>query len=314
MQKPFMTYNQQIQKLRDKRMTITDEDHAKEVLHRVSYFALITGYKDIFKDPTTKKYRNGVTFEDVEAIYQFDKQLRELTFRYLLLIEQNLRSVLSYTFCNIFGDNQSAYITPQNYNTSTPDKNTEVSKLINKHLKRFLTQQTQYIYIEHYKNHHGNVPLWVLVNALTFGTLSKMYKYSKSQVQSAVSREFAGINEHQLGQILEVLTNFRNVCAHNERLFSHKCPKNDIPDLSLHTKLSIPKQGQQYVCGKRDYFSVVISMRYLLPKEEFLEYKMILSNLLDKAAKTNAQLPMTELLKMMGFPSNWKMITRFKIV
>ena len=50
MPKPFLTYDQQLQKLRDKHMTIGDDDYAKEMLHRYGYFALITGYKDIFKN------------------------------------------------------------------------------------------------------------------------------------------------------------------------------------------------------------------------------------------------------------------------
>ena len=185
-----MTYDQQIQKLRDKHMIISDEAEAKNLLRQYGYFALITGYKDIFKNPTTRDYRDGTVFGDIVTIYQFDANLREITFRYLLLVEQNIRSLLSYAFCDTFGDNQVAYVSLQNYDTSTASKSREVSKLINRFLNPLLTQPSQYPYIEHHKNHHGNVPLWVLVKALTFGTLSKMYEYSKPQVRSAVCREF----------------------------------------------------------------------------------------------------------------------------
>ena len=311
MPKPFMTYDQQIQKLRDKHMVVPDVAYAKELLHRYGYFALITGYKDLLKNPTTKNYRDGTTFNDIVAIYQFDKRLRELTFHYLLLIEQNIRSLLSYAFCDTFGDQQSAYVSPQNYNTSTRNKTKEVNTLINKYLNPLLTHQSNHPYIEHQKTHHGNVPLWVLVNALTFGTLSKMYEYSKPQVQSAISREFQNINEPQLRQILEVLTDFRNKCAHNERLFTHRCAKHDIPDLLLHKKLGIAKNGNQYVCGKRDYFALVIALRYLLPKPLFLKYKAALSSLIDKVIASNQQISMTTLLSIMGFPANWKNITRY---
>ena len=97
-----MTYDQQIQKLRDKNLVISNEDSAKAILHRYGYFALITGYKDLLKNRTTKNYLDGTTFEDIVAIYQFDEQLREITFRYLLHIERHIRSALSYGFCNIY--------------------------------------------------------------------------------------------------------------------------------------------------------------------------------------------------------------------
>ena len=169
-------------------------------------------------------------------------------------------------------------------------------------------------FIEHHKISHHNVPLWVLVGALTFGTLSKMYEYSQPQVKAAVSIEFEGINEQQLKQLLEVLTDFRNVCAHNERLFTHRCAKHDIPDLSLHQKLSIPKNGQEYIYGKRDYFSVVLAFRYLLPHEDFLAFKRQLSKLLDNAAEQNNKIPMPDLFRMMGMPANWKKITAYQKV
>lgn len=307
-----MTYDQQIQKLRSKNLVIADEDNAKAALHRYGYFALITGYKDLLKNRTTKNYIDGTAFEDIVAIYQFDEQLREITFRYLLHIERHIRSALSYGFCNIHGDNQSAYLDKQTYDISSRKKEAEVDKLIRKYLSPLLNHPTQYAYIEHHKNIHNNVPLWVLVNALTFGTLSKIYEYSKPQVQSAVSMEYDGITEPQLRQLLEVLTDFRNVCAHNERLFTHRCAKHDIPDLPLHKKLAIPKNGQEYIYGKRDFFSVVLAFRYMLPHADFLVFKAQLSKLLDKAIRQNGKIAMPELLQMMGMPANWKKITSYK--
>lgn len=51
MSKPFMTYEQQIAKLRDeKELAIPNELYAKKMLMQNSYFALITGYKLLFKD------------------------------------------------------------------------------------------------------------------------------------------------------------------------------------------------------------------------------------------------------------------------
>ena len=138
-----------------------------------------------------------------------------------------------------------------------------------------------------------------------------MYALSSSRVQAAVSVEFQNLNEAQLRQLLEVLTDFRNVCAHNERLFTHRCVKHDIPDLMLHQKLMVMKRGQQYIYGKRDYFSVVIALRYLLPRSDFLEYKAQLSRLIDKVVANNRQLSINAFLEIMGFPRNWKKITSY---
>ena len=311
MPKPFMTYEQQIQKLRDKNLTITDVEEAKSILRHDGYYALITGYKDLFKNPSTKNYRDGTTLQDILALYQFDEQLRELTLRHLLQIERHIRSTLSYAFCDQFGEQQSAYLNPANYD-NTKKKSNAINRLITKYLSPLLTKQTSYPFLEHNKKVHGNVPLWVMVNALSFGTLSKMYELSVSKIQYAVSRNFPAVNEKQLGQVLDVLTDYRNLCAHNERMFSHRCAKKDIPDFPLHKKLSIPVQGNYYLCGKRDYFAVVLAFRYLLPNSEFLRYKSQLSKLIEEAVTSNQQISRDVLLNIMGFPANWKKVTSYR--
>ena len=217
------------------------------------------------------------------------------------------------SFCNTFGDNQSAYLNPNNYDLSSPAKAAEVGRLIAV-LNRTATTRNTHAYIDYNITTYRNVPLWVLVNALTFGTLSKMYEYSISSVKSAVSHEYqGGVDEPKLGKILEVLTDFRNVCAHNERLFSHKCARHDIPDLLLHSKMHIPKIGNTFMQGKRDFFSVVIAFRYLLPSEEFKSFKNKLTRLINKFENESGARAAEAVLHQMGFPDNWKKVTSFKV-
>lgn len=314
MQKPFMTYEQQIQKLRDKNLLVPNESEAIETLRLNGYFALITGYKNLFKNPTTKDYRDGATFNDIVALYEFDAHLREMTLSHLLHVERHIRSALSYAFCQKYGDHQAAYLNPNNYDLYPQNNASQVNKLITRYLKPLIARSTEHQYIEHYKNQHQNVPLWVLINALTFGTLSKMYQYSTPDIQFSISKEFGGINERQLRQILQVLTDFRNVCAHNERLFSFRCAQHEIPNLPLHKKMNIPMQGTQYIYGKRDFFAVLLAFRYLLPNKEFTEYKRSLNQMIQKAVTANQQITEDELLELMGFPENWKKITAYRKV
>mgnify|MGYP000072594201 CR=1 FL=1 len=50
MPKIFLSYDQQIEKLKnEKNLQIDDEEYAKEILRQTSYYSLIGGYKDIFK-------------------------------------------------------------------------------------------------------------------------------------------------------------------------------------------------------------------------------------------------------------------------
>lgn len=311
MGKPFLTYQQQIDKLKnEKGLIINDESYAEKMLKQNSYFALITGYKHLFKNKTTSKYKDGTRFEDIVALYTFDKGLRELFLKYLCQIERHIRSLISYYFSEKFGESQNEYLDVSHYRY-TEDNIPRVNTLVSKLSGPLHDPNSQYAYIKHNISKNHNVPLWVLLNTVTFGTLSKMYMLLTQDIQIKISSNFPGVNESQLIKMLSILSRYRNVCAHNERLFTHKIQES-IPNMLLHKKLGINKKGMQYVCGKSDLFAVVISLRYLLPREDFLQFKKELVLLIETFKKAHTAIKEDELLSEMGFPYNWKDITRYR--
>ena len=61
MDKPFKTYDELLDFLeKEKELNIPDREKAKHVLAKISYYSLVTGYKDIFKDKTTGYYKPDV--------------------------------------------------------------------------------------------------------------------------------------------------------------------------------------------------------------------------------------------------------------
>lgn len=307
---PFRTYEQLLDKLEnDKDLIINDVKFAEEKLKECGYFNIIGGYKVPFINPSTRKYVNNTTFRDIFALYQFDIQLKKLFLSYLCQVERRVAVSIAYAFSEEHGNAQSEYLDKDNYN-NVPSHITEIEKLI-KVLERALHGK-KHEYINHHRSVKGNVPLRILVNALTIGNISSLYALSKHSVRSKVSHNFVHVNEKELEQYLKVLVMFRNMCAHNERLFSSYA-HSEIPNTILHSKLKIPKAGEQYIYGKRDLFSLVISFRYLLPKEDFLAFKKALVDMIAQYLKSSNGLGETELLKYMGFPVNWKSITRYKI-
>lgn len=308
-QKIFSTFTEQVEWLQEKKhLIILDKAYAEDILKRIGYFPLMGGYKHLFRIPLTKRYKEGTTFEEIVALYEFDSELRELFFKYLLRIERHLRSLMSYYFCEKYGESQSAYLDINNFNNTRRTYKT-ISRLIST-LQRAVTT-TDYVYINYYRNTYGNIPLWVLINVLTFGNLSKMYQVFPQSLQSKICKNFGIINQRQMEQFLSVLTKFRNVCAHGERLFTYRTMDN-ISDLPLHKKLSIPMNGIQYQYGKKDLFSVVIAFRYLIPAKDFLAFKKKLSKLIDNVSMSLTHIDDSELLEWMGFPPNWKDITRYR--
>jgi abortive infection bacteriophage resistance protein len=309
MPKPFLTYEQQLQLLKLKGLNVPDEDEAKEALLRIGYFSLIGGYKYPFKNPTTRQYKDGASFSDLLSLYRFDEELRHILLRYLLIVERAIKTQIAYVFCATYGEAQTSYLTAANY-SSNPKHRGGIQRLIGT-LDKLACRPTDYPYINHQQNAHHNVPLWVLINAVTFGSMSKMFCFLPQSLQSRICRSYP-LNSRQMEQILSVLTKFRNVCAHGERLFSHTT-MDDIADLQIHCKLGIPKQGNQYKYGKHDLFAVLISLRYLLLSAQYKELIKAISTLISKFSTACSIIDEPQLLEMMGFPFNWKKITAYKL-
>ncbi len=300
MPKLFLSYDQQIEKLKnEKNLQIDDEVYAKEILRQTSYYSLIGGYKDIFKNPTTKKYKDGTKFEDIVELYYFDESLRQLFLKYLIKIENEIKSQVSYYFTEKNGENQKEYLDTAKYNYVGKKNQRDIDRLIDI-LKGYVTKPTDYHYINHAQEKYENVPLWVLTNALTFGNISKMYMLLPQDIQIKVSRNYSCINESQMVSILAVMVKFRNVCAHSERLFTYRTT-DSIPDLPIHMKLKIAQKGTQYVNGKNDLFSVAIALRYMLSDSWYKEFIKELKALIDKYLKKHDSISEKELYEKNGF-------------
>ena len=114
--KTFKTLDQQIEILKDKGLIIDDIDYAKNVILRENYFFLM-GYRHLFmKDDNAKKFIDGTTFKELYSLFYFDRQLRNIMFKNILIIENNTKSIFSYVLSQKYGYRESDYLRNINYN------------------------------------------------------------------------------------------------------------------------------------------------------------------------------------------------------
>ena len=95
--KPFLTYEEQINNLVERKgMVISNRKYAFEKLEDISYFSLIDGYKNLFYNPMTRRYKPGTTFEDIVALYELRFKIL-LTFSWLVILFPILIFLLTNT-------------------------------------------------------------------------------------------------------------------------------------------------------------------------------------------------------------------------
>ena len=148
------------------------------------------GYSFHLYDNATKKYVPGTKFEDILKLYQFDQELSALIFSMISKIEIALRVRLVEALL-IHGDplilqDSSIFKEKKMYWQNMSTIASEIAR-------------SNDVFIKHnFDNHEGEVPVWAVVEVLSFGTLSK--KMFSSWVQA-----------------VSVL---RNMCDHNSRIYN----------------------------------------------------------------------------------------------
>ena len=306
--KEFKTLNEQIDILKEKGLTIKDEDYAKKILMRENYFFL-NGYRHLFMTGNDKEYIPGTRFEELYSLFLFDRSLRNVIFKYLLVIENNLKSITSYVLSKKYGYKEKDYLRNKNF-TNDPLKQRQVNDLISKMKRQIRINGSQHSATLHYSSNYGFIPLWILVKVLSFGIVSEVYSILKKEDQKEIA-DIYNIDVEELIDYLPLLANYRNLCAHEDILFENKTQKN-ISSTVYHQLLKIKKEDDEYTQGKNDLFALVIILKQMLTKEDFKNFVYEIDHTIQTLNYNLLTIKLSKVLDRMGFPKNWKDIVNIE--
>lgn len=248
--KEFKSIEEQIELLKS-RGVITDENTAT-VLLRENYYSVVNGYKDPFLDRTAMQscpdnvYLTGTRFEWLHSLFLFDRELRQVTFGYLIQAEAALKTATVYAFCEAhrgcadyldrasFSDAKGMLVPKAFKGNKAALHSSNMNRLMKILNDKLVLKASSRPFVVHYLQKHGAVPLWVLCNDLTFGNMSHFYQLMKRGEQNAVCKHLFSttlrangeerLSPHDILRAYDVLVCFRNLCAHDERLY---CAQKD---------------------------------------------------------------------------------------
>lgn len=232
--KEYKTVEQQISILKERGLIFENYESAKLYLLTNNYYNIINGYSKFFQNEQDK-YIEKTDFGEIKQVYLFDKKLKHALFTSIIDTELHIKSIFSHRFSEKFKNISDAYLNVENY-----DKNSisEISNTIYQ-LKKIIKRQSKYSdsSIYHYTKKHKSVPLWVLVNYMSFGVLRYMLKSVNVSLQNLVARDLMSFVKIHLDNakifppetmmsFIENINDLRNVCAHNNRLIGFNCRRD----------------------------------------------------------------------------------------
>lgn len=288
--KEYKSNEELINYLLSKGIIVSNKKDALEKIERYTYYSVVNTYKNIFKDKNGN-YINNVSFDEIYALFEFDKNLKNIVLKYCLEIETVIKSIMANQISKVYGIKD--YLNTSNWNDRiNTDIKESLLRKINKEIEKDYNVHTA---VTHYIDNYGFVPPFVLVKILTFGVASSYYGLLKQSDRQAIAKYFK-ISDKLLKQILKNLTTIRNIAAHSDRLYNY----------TSKFYLSFKLIDKNYIKSDNitNLYMVIRCMEKLLTKEQYEELYNSICEEIRKLENKLKSIEINNITKIMGFPMN----------
>lgn len=285
--KEYKNNEELIDYLISKNVIVNDRELALKNIEKYSYYSIINGYKFVFKD-NDNTYKEDTSFEEIFALYEFDKNIKAIFLKFTLEIEVIIKSLMANTIAEEYGIEN--YLTLENLDETADEE--LVNEFIVKIEKEIDDNYIKHPAIKHYKDTYHFVPPFVLTKILTFGAISRYYSLLKQSDRQKISKYFK-LSDKLLRQILINLTMVRNISAHSDRLFNYR-NKYDISFKNIEKDYN----RKEYLCN---LYMIIKSMKVLLDEEKYKEFENLLNIEIEKLKNKLIVTDINDILRIMGY-------------
>lgn len=288
--KEYKTNEELIDYLISKNVKVSNKRKALEKIEKYSYYTIVNSYKGVFKDGNNN-YKPGVSFEEIFALYNFDKNIKFIFLKSILEIEIHIKSLMAAQIGRQYGI--ETYLDVSNLDDSVSDNVKE--DLIEKINKEIDKDYKVHSAITHYKDKYGFIPPFILIKILTFGVMSSYYGLFKQSDRQSIARNYR-ISDKMLKMLLKNLTMIRNIAAHSDRLFCYRSKYN----------ISFKNIDKKY--KRQDNFTnlymMIKAMELLLNRKQYNSFYKAFEKELYILKNSLISIDIDDILKIMGFPQN----------
>ena len=291
-----LSFEEQAERLAEHKIDTSSFGDVRSVVKQTGYYRL-SGYSLQYRrSATDSDCVDGTTFGQVYAIYSFDQDLRHLLRKYLEITEVYYKSLIGTTFALIKCKDAPH---DQHYDQNNFHNKTGYQEVMDSLEKEGKSYYRDSLIMKHHKQKYsGKMPLWVMLELLSFSNTSKLFSAMWDSEQTAIAKH-VGVSNKTLENHLHCLSVLRNKCAHCARLY------NTVMNPPVHMAESFLKRHPEV---KNDsVFAYIHTLHKRLPnraaKQEMYEDIISLLN----RYKTDLD------LSLIGFPDNYEELLQFNI-
>ncbi len=288
--KQAFTAEEQLNLLIKRGLNVKDFNSAVSILKRIGYYRL-SSYMRSFQYGDEHNFREGTEFADLINLYNFDNELRHITFKAIEKIEIAYRAAISNVMCKKYGSHWFL-----DKNTFQKEENLEICKsIILKEIKKTDKEYAE-TFIAKYKEKYTEPelpPFWMIGETLTIGSLNKIFQLinwnDKREIISYLGFK-DDIKKISSSNWLFSISVMRNICAHYSRLYNRVFRIAPAVLEKIVEFNEVPNNKYYFGAMIINYYLQTISSDYSLEKD--------LNDLFTKYPNISTT--------KMGFPVNWK--------
>lgn len=288
LKKPLSFEEQLKHLIDDKKLIVKNQRNALTILKHENFYRL-SGYMIDFLDEQDC-FSQNVTFEKIYNIYKTEKEIRSTLFELVNDIEVYLKTQIANYFSLEYG--AIGYLNPFNYKHEFGKDYRDVLHLLKKFDEIVLRNPNNLIVKHHNNEYNGFMPLWAMVELMSFGTISKFFSAMKTSDKKAICKiGYNDITYDKLESFYHCIAYLRNQCCHYQRFYRISHPIKPKTYDAIDIDLGKVKTNSTY--------SLVLALLFVNPNIKLGE--RAIGNLKSIEYKTHI-----DFVKNYGFNSDWQ--------
>lgn len=226
--KTWTSFEDQLALLQQRGMIVEDNAKALHYLAKLGYYRL-SGYFYPFRQfdgegRRADQFAENTYFNDVLALYMFDKQLRMLAMDALERIEVAVKVEVAYLLGkhHALAHEDSDFFQTNSANFKHSKWLAAYQKLLAREKQKSdVGSERQSSFVQHHIHHYGGkLPVWVGCEVWDFGTLSHLFRGLKPEYSNQIAAKYGIHSGKAMSSFLYTFNTVRNISAHHGRLWN----------------------------------------------------------------------------------------------
>ena len=296
-EKPALSLKEQVALWQSRGMQVAAPERALRYLDSVGYYRLSAyclSFEVMPPDGQAREhhFKPATTFEDVLALYIFDRRLRLLVIEAIERVEVAMRTRWAYAMAMRHGAH--AHMDAKLF--KDPWAHTKQLAALARELGK--SKET---FIAHYRGRYTSPflpPIWAVVETMTLGALSHWVQNTKDNAaKKEIADAMALPTIEVLESVLHNLTPIRNACAHHSRLWNRRLPMK-LPNIRRLQADLLPPDSPNHQAHLL-YNPLTILAILLKRTNPGTTWMQRVATLVDKYLRPTMH-------HQMGFPADWR--------